>query len=133
MDFCELVHPDTAKALTAYDKDFYKGMAALTVNSYGSGRCFYIAARTADDFLTDFYRHVAGEAGVMPVIEEVPYGVGVAKRIGQGGREYLFLSNFMDEDKHVKIPEGWTDLLGEETVSGEISITPCATVVLGRG
>ncbi len=133
VDFCELIHPETAKALAAYDKNFYRGMAALTVNSYGSGRCYYIAARTGEEFLKDFYRHIAGEAGVAPVLEDIPYGVGVAKRVGDGGREYLFLSNFLGEEKTVNVPEGFVDLLGGGPVNSEAVLASHGTKVLARG
>jgi len=133
MDFCELVHPETAKVLTTYDKDFYQGMAALTVNSYGSGRCYYIAARTNEDFLMDFYCHVAGKAGVSPVLEDVPYGIGASKRVGEGGREYLFLANFLGEESVVSVPEGWLDLLGDSLMAAKVVIPPRGTIVLGKG
>lgn len=131
-DFCELAHPETAQALTAYEKDFYQGMPALTVNAFGSGRCYYIAARTGEDFLMDFYRHAAKEAGVAPLVPELPLGMGAAKRIGENGREYLFLMNYLPSENSLTLQEKCFDLLSGKAVSGTVTLPPRGVLVLCR-
>ncbi len=130
MDFCELTHVKTARALAAYGQEFYSGMPALTENSFGAGRCYYIAARTGEDFLKDFYRYVAKEANVMPLMENIPQGIGVAKRVGEDGREFLFVMNFLPEEKTATLAGNWLDMLTGRAVSGETSLAPRSTLVL---
>ena len=129
-DFCELTHVKTAEALAIYEQDFYKGMPALTKNSFGTGCCYYIAARTGDDFLCDFYRYAAGEANVDPLIEIIPQGLGVAKRVGENGREFLFVSNFLPAEQTVILAGQWQDMLTGEYVSGTTGLMPRSTLVL---
>ena len=132
VDFCELTHVKAARALAAYGQDFYAGMPALTENSYGAGCCYYIAARTGEDFLQDFYRQIAGEANVLPLLESIPHGIGVAERVGENGRKFLFISNFLPEENTVTLPGQWQDILIGKGVSGEIALGPRETLVLSR-
>jgi beta-galactosidase len=53
-DLCDLVHLETAEALATYEQDFYAGRPAVTVNGFGNGRAFYLAARTEERFLDLF-------------------------------------------------------------------------------
>jgi beta-galactosidase len=132
VDFCELTHTKTANALAAYSQEFYAGMPALTENSFGKGRCYYIAARTGEDFLQDFYCHAAKEAGIMPLLTNIPQGIGVAKRIGENGQEFLFVMNFLPEENTVTLEGQWQDMLAGKAVSGETAILPRSTLVLSR-
>ena len=85
--------------LATYKTDFYAGMPALTVNTYGAGRVYYLAARpAADAFLDAFTRLVAKEVGLTRLDVELPEGVTVQKRSG-GGRTFYFLHNFRHEPR----------------------------------
>ncbi|MDR1863354.1 MAG: beta-galactosidase [Treponema sp.] len=100
-DLCELIHAESAEVIGTYGSDFYAGRPALTVNRYGSGRAYFIAARTGQDFLGDFYRTVAAERGIKPVLEKpLPKGVTAQARMG-GGIEHVFVMNFTPEKKEV--------------------------------
>ncbi len=131
-EFFELVHPGTAEVLSVYREDFYRGMPAVTRNAYGGGQCYYLAARTGEDFLTAFYRNAGKEQGVEPVLPEVPAGMGVAMRVGEGGREYRFVMNYLPTDNRITIPGRQTDLLTGETVSGETTLPPRGVLVLTK-
>lgn len=55
---CDLVQMRGAKSLMTYGKDFYAGYAALTVNEYGKGRAWYVAADADKDFFADFLKKI---------------------------------------------------------------------------
>jgi beta-galactosidase len=100
-DLCELVHLKGAEALGTYGADFYRGRPALTLNRRGKGRAYFIAARSGDDFLDAFYRRIAREAGLKPVLA-APLPAGVNAQIReQGAEEYVFVMNFTNEPKTV--------------------------------
>jgi beta-galactosidase len=93
-DFCELIHSRGAETLGVYGSDFYAGRAALTVNSYGKGKAYFIAARTTTEFLRDFYTALAEEKGVRRALEaELPEGVTAQVR-SDGKTDYTFVMNF---------------------------------------
>ena len=55
----------------------------MTRHAYGQGTCLYVAARTSESFLKVFYEKVCAKAGVKPIIDQLPYGVGVTERVGE--------------------------------------------------
>jgi beta-galactosidase len=96
-DLCELIHAESAEVLGAYGSDFYAGRPSLTVNRYGSGKAYHIAARTGPGFLEDFYAWLAGEAGIKPVLDK-PLPKGVTAQVRSDGKtEYLFVMNFSSQ------------------------------------
>ncbi len=132
IEFCELTHAKTASVLAVYGQDFYVGMPAVTENTFGAGRCYYIAARTGEDFLQDFYSHIAGEANVLPLLKSIPQGLGVAERIGEGGKKFVFISNFLPTENTVILADKWQDMLTGREVSKEIVVGPRETLVLSQ-
>lgn len=103
IDFCAVVHAESARVLAIYEDHFYAGSPVLTENTYGAGKCYYIAARTNEEFLKDFYGFVAAEAGLAPLVENLPFGVICAKRVGDQG-EFLFVMNGVPRENTVTLP-----------------------------
>ena len=109
-DLCEIIHAEGAKVLGTYGSDFYAGQPAVTVNSYGSGKAFHIAARTGRDFLLDFYKNLAGELGIKKAAEKLPYGVTAQVRT-DGTTDHVFVMNFTPKKQIVDTgPEGKWEL-----------------------
>ncbi|TGN20343.1 beta-galactosidase [Leptospira idonii] len=67
--FCEILEPTTASVVAKYtDKNkFYKGKPAITVNSYGKGKVYYVGTSLTPESFVLFYRKVLKEA-------KVPFG-----------------------------------------------------------
>ncbi len=91
--FCDLISLRGAESLGEYAGEFYHGKPFLTRNRIGKGEAWYIAARTDQRFLYDFYKEMASKLGLEKSIDsETPDGVMAVKR---GGR--TFLMNFNNE------------------------------------
>jgi beta-galactosidase len=102
-DLCELIHLRGAEALGVYGGDFYAGRPAVTVNACGKGKAYFIAARTGDDFLGDFYKEITAEAGIQPILAN-PLPDGVTAQIRNNGMEnYIFLMNFSSREAGVSL------------------------------
>lgn len=133
IDYCEIIHVNTAKAeiLGRYASDFYAGMPALTKNNYGKGFAYYIAFRGKADFLDTFYDYFFSAHKTARNISAVlPDGVTVSKRFGKD-YEYLFLQNFTDQEKRVKLDSrSFIDLLAGGTVEGVTALAGYEVKVL---
>ena len=105
-DYCERVHPEGAAVLATYKTDFYAGMPALTVNKYGSGQVYYLAARPAADGMPGRVHPrahgVADWSLARCLAVELPEGVTVQKRSG-GGRTFYFLHNCRRQNQVVDL------------------------------
>lgn len=125
IEWAELIHLDTAKALATYQEDFYEGMPVITHNVYGKGDCLYIAARTSESFLSMFYsRCTKRRLGLAPLVEPLPYGVGVTQRVGDADERYTFLLNYKPSSARVKLGNGYIDADTGEATEAEIILNP---------
>ena len=104
-DYAARVHPCGAEALALYDENFYRGEPALTRHRYGKGEAWYLAARTEEAFLRDFYADLLPQKGLEPLIRGLPEGVDCASRTGDRGR-FLFMLNGNPHPVTVDLPAG---------------------------
>lgn len=127
-EMAELATPVTATPLAAYADRFYATQPCFAVNDYGGGRCYYIAARTDEDFLHDALGWMLEEAGLQPLLKGLPEGVWVTERWQEDGKRFLFVQNGTHEKKNVTLPAAMRDVLGGKTVYerlelGELSVS----------
>lgn len=133
VDFCELIHTETAQTLGVYSQDFYAGRPALTVNSFGAGKAYYMASRFDESFLKDFYASLIVQLGLKRVLDtELPTGV-TAQIRSDGVNEFVFVMNFSEEPKTVSVGEGISQelLTGEKDLS-HVSLKPYGVAILKR-
>lgn len=113
--YCELSHLNGAEALGTYKTDFYAGMPAFTVNHFGNGKAYYIAAELEEDGLIKAY----GEAlkPVLPKerIPDTPRGVNVQWRYGTDGEAYAFVINYTETPQNISLPYDFDILYGDLT------------------
>lgn len=121
---CDLIHPEGARTLGAYQKDFYAGMPVVTVNTFGKGKAYYVATRSDAGFYVRFLQDVCAECGISPLLEHVE-GVEAAMRENENGK-FLFLLNHGDARAKVQIEHDCAELLTGGTVRGmtRIEIEP---------
>ena len=132
-DYCDVIHAETAEVLATYKNDYYAGMPALTVNNYGNGKAYYIAARTNNDFDTEFFTKIINDLEIKPVINtELPIGVTAQMRT-DGENDYVFVMNFSEENNTVVLDDNkYVDMLTNEEVSGELKLNKYGVKVLKR-
>ncbi len=132
-DLCALIHAESATVLATYTDDFYAGRPALTVNQYGQGKAYYIAARSEQRFLDDLYRAIGDDIGLRPVIDaDLPEGISVTLR-SDGDKDFVFVMNFSEAEAPVPLDDrDYTDMLTGEAVSGPLVLPPFGVTVLQR-
>ena len=128
--FAELVHGESAQTLAAYSSEFYAGYPALTVNAYGQGQAYYIAARTDEQFLVDFYGSLMERLRLEnPLGCSLPAGMTVQSR-EDDQRRFAFLMNFSGQPQSVEVGADWRDALTAEVVDQPIRLQPYDIVIL---
>ena len=95
-NFCDLIKTSTAEALLQYGSDFYEGYPALTRNTFGSGKAYYVCADFEQRFYDDFCRKLVKEAGIELLCEKIEEGLSVTTREDEDNR-YVFVQNFCDK------------------------------------
>ncbi|WP_458118855.1 beta-galactosidase [Paenibacillus sp. Z6-24] len=134
-DLCDLIHLESAVALATYGDDFYAGRPALTVNRYGSGEAYYVAARTKDHFLSDLIESITTRAGVKRTLAAaLPPNVTAHTRV-QGENEFVFVQNYSNEVKSVQLDDNdYQDLLSADSMApgSTLELEPFGIRILKR-
>lgn len=132
-EWAELVHPDPdTKVLAVYENDFYAGMPVVTSHPFGKGTCLYVAARTSESFLKEFYLKACARAGLWPIVDQLPFGVGATERIGEEGEKYVFLLSYVPSKSRLTVRGRYTDVETGEAVAGEVELEPRQVRVLKK-
>ena len=117
IDYCELIHSNTAEVSARYTKDFYKGMPAVTSNKYGRGKAYYIAFRDDGKYLDDFYKKLADDLSIERSIRiELPYGVTAHTREDEKSK-YIFIENYTENVQRLYFEGEYTEVLSGEVVN----------------
>lgn len=107
-ELCELVECTTAKPFAEYNDDFYSGKPVLTVNSFGKGKAYYLAARAEEQFNLDLLTALADEYKISRSLEAVlPDGVTASRRCGE--QDYIFVENFNPSPATVRLKKAYRD------------------------
>lgn len=108
-----LVNLTTATPLATFAQDFYTGRPAITVNTFGKGKAYFVATRFDEPSAVAFYTAIARQTGLPRVIDaDLPRGV-TAQLRGAGNERYVFLLNFSNTPQSV--PLGTRELKDLET------------------
>ena len=95
-------HPEGAKVLASYEKDFYAGTPVVTRNTFGKGRAYYVGTRSSRGFYHALIKKLAVSAGLLSKkAGELPEGVELAVRENRNGR-FVFLINHGGEEVSLK-------------------------------
>jgi len=122
IQYTDWVTPETATTLANYaDQWHLKPFAAVTRNSYGRGKGWYVGTVIKENI---FYDKLIGQllkdAGIRPVVTPPP-GVEVSIRQSPDKR-LLFLINHTEEPKTVRIPKDKVELLTGKKTGESIEI-----------
>ena len=127
-DYCELIKLTGAEVLGTYESDFYAGMPAVTVHSYGNGKAYYIGTRMEEEDLIKFFTQIWSECGIKE--KELPEGVEYLTRTAEDGSTFDFYVNYNATPATVQLAKDGTNLLNGEAVSGKVEILPFNAVVV---
>lgn len=129
-DYAALLEVQEAEVLARYQEGFYQNEAAVTSHSFGQGTAYFIAPRTEQAFLDEFYEarvedlHLAN-----PLVVAGNPEVSIQSR-KQAGRNYHFVMNFSETVQEVTLAQELHDLLTDETVPNALHLQPYQVRVL---
>ena len=117
IDYCEVIHPETAEVVASYCDGFYKYSPAVTINSFNKGKAVYQAARDRQSLKSAIIDMIIQESGVTSVVDSsgvLPHGVTAHSRT-DGENLYIFVENYScDESATVKLRKKMKNMLTGE-------------------
>jgi beta-galactosidase len=133
-EYCERIHAEGATVLATYKNDFYAGEPCLTVNRYGTGRVYYLAARPSADALHDgMAQAIVRELKITRCLDvDLPEGVTVQKRT-DGKRTFLFLHNTKNAEQAIDLgAQRLTSLVDGRVLGGRVALPAYSSFVLEK-
>ncbi len=130
VDTCSVIHAEGSEILATFTSEYFAGSPALTVNSYGKGKAYYLAGRAQGEFLSEFYCKLVADLSIQRAMDvELPFGVTAQLRT-DGTTRYVFLLNFSDHDVKLDLDARYTDLLSGNAVDGALTLERYGVAVL---
>ncbi|HAT54365.1 MAG TPA: beta-galactosidase [Lactobacillus sp.] len=112
-DYCDLFSLDSAKPIATYQDDFYAGDPAVTENKLGTGKAYYLGARTDADFLNAFYSQLSKELDLLNTIAVTKQTSTINVQVREDEiNRYYFVINYSHKKAEVLITK---DLMDEFT------------------
>ncbi|MCI7814338.1 MAG: beta-galactosidase [Robinsoniella sp.] len=111
---CDLLELRGAKPVMVYGSDFYQGYAALTVNAYGAGEAWYVAADAEQRFYEKFIERLMRHSRLTGVLDqEIPQGLEVTTRETDEFLYYIY-QNFGTKPVKIPLPQGKVEVIHGE-------------------
>lgn len=129
-----IIHRESARRLAAYGGgEFYAGHSALTVNTYGKGKAYFVGTPLDETGMSAFMAPIIKELGLKPL--DTPEDVSLSVRYGDDGVRYAFLINNSESDKRLCLDElnGGVELLTGHVVDGPVELKPYGVNVIELG
>lgn len=125
-----LMHLEGATAIATFAEDFYRGRAAVTRNTFGQGKAFYIGTRLDAAGREALFDQIISEAGChVPFKVPLPTGV-TAQWRGVDHTAFVFLLNFSMASQTVPLAEmKLVDMDTQQLYQNEIHLEPLAARV----
>ncbi|WBB64805.1 beta-galactosidase [Micromonospora sp. WMMD812] len=130
LEWSEWVEPAGAQVAGRFTEGELAGRPAVLRHRYGAGTAWYLATRPDPALMRTVLDQVRAEAGVAPVLPDLPDGVQAVRRHGDD-RSYLFLLNHGDTQATVALPSPAVDLLGDaDRPTERVTLPPRGVAVL---
>lgn len=127
---CDLIHLEGAESLAHYQSNFYAGMPAVTVHSFGKGQSWYVGTQLDRCGLNHLMQSIFGQLNIMPnCSEETNLEITKRKKEGQC---YTFILNMTNQAQ--KLPteyKGKIDLLSGQTLTMD-EVKPFAVYIFSE-
>lgn len=129
-----IIHREGVRRLATYGGgEFYAGHSALTVNTYGKGKAYFVGTPLDETGMSAFMAPIIKELGLKPL--DTPEDVSLSVRYGDDGVRYAFLINNSESDKRLCLDElnGGVELLTGHVVDGPVELKPYGVNVIELG
>ena len=98
---CDIIHLETAEALSTYEEDFYAGTPVITENPFGAGKAYYVGTSSDEAFYDAFLSEIAEEMGLGGIFNSQYENVEFTERCNENG-SFVFILNHNKDAVSVK-------------------------------
>lgn len=126
--WCDVIEPQGCQVLATFSREFYAGMPAMTINTFGLGKAIYIGTISQPSFYCDLVTWLRNTCLLHPLLK-VPDTVEVSLR-QKDDTKIFFLLNHQNTPVRITFYKPMHDFLTERTFSGNYDLPPHGVLVL---
>jgi len=126
----EIIKLTTAKPLFNFTDLWFAGTPAVTVNQFGKGRVYYVAAVPSPEFIREFIAIILKECEVRPNLAASSSPMVESVKTFSGDKEYLHLVNYTREPQSVKLNGRYENLSNHAAASGAFVLKAFEAAIL---
>ncbi|AJG98277.1 hypothetical protein LF65_01673 [Clostridium beijerinckii] len=127
--WADILKPISAEIIGTYASDFYEGEAAITVNSYGKGKVYYIGCDLEQEVLNKLLEEIALKSGIKPLIPNNIEGVEVVSK-EKNGRKYIIVMNHNGYEVEIHLSGTYKELISNIDIDGKLMLNPYEVAIL---
>ena len=128
--WADILLPKDAKILGTYSSEYYNGAAAITVNSLGKGKCYYIGCDLDEETTAELLEYIAKESHVKPAFETAPQSVEVVRKKTSHNQEFFVLLNHSNEEQTVVLNGVYKDCITEDILKMDLILEPYGSRII---
>ena len=126
--WCDVIQTRGCQTLATFSRDFYAGMPAITINTFGLGRAIYVGTTSQQHFYYDLIVWLRNLCLIHPLLK-VPDTVEVSLRQKEDTKIF-FLLNHQNTPVRITFYKPMHDFLTEQTFTGNYDLPPHGVLVL---
>ncbi len=127
--WCDVIKCISAQVVATYDSHYYKGKPAITVNSFGDGKVYYVGCDIEEEALSLLMKDISKEAQLQSIITEPVSGVEVIRR-EKNGITFIILLNHNSDPVEISLEGEFKHILKGTLVKDKVSIEAYGVVIL---
>lgn len=126
--WADIIQLEGAKAAAYFNEEWYQNKPAVTVNSFGKGRAFYIGTNPDEAYLENFIQGLLGDLTIRSPLS-VPNNVEVTERKTED-KQFIFILNHNRTEVTINLDNEYYNSLTSEKVSEKVTIPGTDLVIL---
>ena len=121
---------DDVESIGAWSNRFAAGQSAVTSRQVGKGRVVYVGTYLTEDLVATLMADLIAQAGVEPLLPNLPMGVEVTLRESRDTR-LMFVLNTKGEPARVSgLPAGTPLVADSESIDGTVTLPGYGCIIL---
>ncbi|MEZ0537472.1 beta-galactosidase [Caldicellulosiruptoraceae bacterium PP1] len=122
--WADILETNTAKPLAYYKDDYMKDKIAITENSFGNGKVYYIGSMPNDEFLKKLSNYILKDTDIKPIYQNILENIVFTERYAENYK-LTFILNY--ENKEYEIDNSFIDgydIITNEQYGEKIKLKP---------
>jgi beta-galactosidase len=126
--WCDILIPSSAEVLARYEREYYAGQPAITLNTFGEGQAIYLGTFGTEQLYEVLLGWIFQQKGIYNDIE-IPPEVEMTERWKDGER-FIFLMNHSNQEHNLGLDECVINLLDGSGLASDVKLAPRDVAVL---